>query len=246
MLNGNQRKATPSDQISDDGITSISGDYWDETSWISSTVTLEEEKYRVTPFLNDLGKLDDQTEVLCPSRISEVGDGSSVKNNHPNRASERKVSTSTQTGNLRERNQSLVIQICAIIITVSFQLLRLEDKKTSLFHILSGYYSIMFTLQLISNKLETLSSNLINTDLFISALNISAYTIQVVVCDIALEGWEILKSSEFRSQLWNKIQFALILQAEGWLISRITNSHVRAIGLLITVIFIQVLLMYSN
>lgn len=100
----------------------------------------------------------------------------------------------------------------------------------------------MLSSTLVANRNEALNSSLIQVDLFCCALNMSMFTFIIVLFDILADGWQVLGSDDFRYMLWHRVIFALLLQTEGWIISKVTSSQVQALGSLQSIIVIQVLL----
>lgn len=223
MLNKNQQRPTISEPLSDDGVTTISNDdFWDETSWISSTDTLQNGRNTSYKGTNDQPKT--VIKAPCDHEYSQYTGP---------------ISTSSQTNYYNEENQ-FFSQIFAIIITICFQFLYTgNEKRKHLSILVSGYFAIMLHVSLAVTQIIKLKSSLISTDLFSAALNLCQYTFLIVSTDILADSWEILKSSEFKNSLWDRLKLACILQIESWIISKLIKSQVLGIGILLTIIVIH-------
>lgn len=225
MLN---KKHLQSIASSDNGADTISGDFWDETSWISSTEISENFQGNVSAS-NHPSRGQPKIITALEGKSSQC-----VGNQFSSR------SISSQTSNSIGGNQ-FSTQIFSAIITISFQLLYTGDEKRKYLSILiSAYYAIMLYMNIAVTKTSRLKSNLI-TDLFNAALSLCHYTFLIVVTDILSDGWQILNSTEFRVFLWDRIQFACLLQAESWIISRLVISQVLGLGILLTIIVSHIL-----
>lgn len=229
----NEKQSPESDYKSIDEIATISGEYWDETSWLSSTgsaTSLKDHPIQVP---------EDEIELFKPSRqsglVSTFDGRRTVAINRPETNS-----TPSQT---RSRNRSgrLFIHVLAPVITVICQLFEsVDERRGNLSLLLAGFYATMFTIDSASARLDTLGSTTI-MDLFNQALNISACTFQFVLCDIVSDGWKILTSEDYRDSLQHRIQLVLLFQTEGWIISKVVQSQLQAVGLSLTAIYIQVI-----
>ena len=224
----NEQQSPESDYKSIDEIATISGEYWDETSWLSSTGSA-----------TSLKVPNHETELFKPSRQSglvSTFDGRKTVTKNPPETN----STSSQT-RVRNRSEILSIHVLALIITVICQLFEsVDERRRNLSLLLAGFYATMFTIDSTSARLETLRSATI-MDLFNQALNISVYTFQIVLCDIFSDGWKILTSEDYRDSLQHRIQLVLLFQTEGWIISKVVQSQLQAVGLSLTAIYIQII-----
>lgn len=230
----NEQQSPESECKSIDEIATISGEYWDETSWLSSTGSATSLKDRPiqTP--------KDEIELLKPSRLSGLVPTFSGRKTVTKNFPETK-STSSQT-RLRNRSEIFFIHILALVITVICQLFEsVDERRKNVSLLLAGFYATMFAIDSTSARLEVLGSQSTTImDLFNQALNISACTFQIVFCDIVSDGWKILTSQEYRDSLQHRIQVALLFQTEGWIISKIVQSQLQAVGLSFTAIYIQI------
>lgn len=230
-MSGENKPQTITSKCSDDdGVTTISDGCWDDTSWLSSTSDFNNET-NVQPKLKN--QIDKSKAVSEEDKSQTSGYA----------ASKEVISSSSQTKISNRDDRTLTIQVFAIVISVCIFWLSPRGEVTgNISVVLSGYYSLMLTIDLVGRRSESLKLSFLNVDLFSFALNLSVHTFVTFVFEIYSDGWQVVDSNQFRILIWNRIKFTFLLQTEGWILSKVTNSQVQAASVLQFLIVVQVLL----